>query len=40
VKKNSERSTTVLVAWQRAWLPPPGSCPKMSTSPSQVNAAE
>ncbi len=30
----------LLVAWQRAPAPPPGSWPKMRTSPSQVNPAE
>ncbi len=28
------------VAWQRGPTPPPGSWPKMSVSPSHVNAAE
>jgi hypothetical protein len=40
LKKNRLRSVTLLVRWQRAWLPPPGSCPKTRTRPSQVNAAE
>jgi hypothetical protein len=39
-RKKSVLSTTELVAWQRACVPPPGSWPKISTLPSQVNDAE
>ena len=35
-----EPVTGAPTAWQRGWTPPPGSWPKMTVSPSHVNAAE
>src|SRR5687767_11715701 len=40
LKKNSDLSGGALTLWQRGALPPPGSCPNTSTSPSQEKAPE